>query len=146
MSLMPPGVTCHLVVGYSGSVRSERALHHAAWLAGNRSELIVAYVTSLAQVALLSGGTPGAVGLLLRQEADIAIHLAARAESQLRGCMAEWQFLHKCGNVVDELCAIADSVDSAGIIVGRPRGLRQRVGSSVPARLAWSANRQIFVA
>jgi nucleotide-binding universal stress UspA family protein len=148
MSLMPQQAACHLVVGYSESPRGEQALHHAVRLAGNRSDirLIVTYVTSLAQVTLLSGGMPEAVGPLMRQEADMAIHLAARAESQLRGYMVEWRFLHKCGNVVDELCAIANGVNSAGIVVGRPRAVRRRVGGSVPARLARSASQQIFVA
>jgi nucleotide-binding universal stress UspA family protein len=148
VSLTTPGLTYRLVVGYSGSLRSDHALQHAARLVANRSEagLIVAYITSPARVALLSGGMPAAVGPLLQQEAAIAIRVAAQAESSLSGYIVEWQFVHKYGNVADLLRSIADEAESAGIVVGRPRALWQRFGGSVPARLARSANQEIFVA
>jgi nucleotide-binding universal stress UspA family protein len=148
MSLTTPGLTYRLVVGYSGSLRGEHALQHAARLVANRAEagLIVTYITSPARVALLSGGIPAAVGPLLRQEAAIATRVAARAESLLSGYMVEWQFVHKYGNVAAVLCSVADEAKSAGIVVGRPRALWQRFGGSVPARLARSANHKIFVA
>jgi hypothetical protein len=136
------------VVGYDGTTGGEQALHHAIKLARNRSDvrLIVTYITSLARMTLLSAGMPGAIDQLLRQEKDIAIRLAKRAESQLDGSLVEWRFLHKCGDVVRELCTTADSLDSAGIVVGQSRALLYRVGGSVPARLARSSGQRIFIA
>lgn len=104
------------------------------------------YVTSLARITLLSAGMPGAIDQLLRHEQDIAIRLAKRAESQLYGNLVEWQFLHKCGDVVRELCATADSLNNAGIVVGQSRALLYKVGGSVPARLARSPGQRIFIA
>ena len=137
----------YLVVGYDGLAGGDQALHHATMLAEDWSDtrLLVAYVTPIARIALLSGGMPEAVAPLLSQEVEIAARLSKRVASQLQDCTVEWRFLHKLGNVADELGALADTVAGVGIVVGQPRTLLHRIGGSVPARLGRSASRRIFV-
>ena len=138
----------YLVVGYHGQAGGDQALHCAAQLAEDRSDtgLLVTYVTSLAQVVVLSGGMPHAVGPILYQEAEIAAHLAEQVACQLQDGSVEWRFLHKWGDVADELRALADIVGGVGIVVGQPRSLIGKIGVSVPARLRRSASQHIFVA
>lgn len=137
----------YLVVGYDGLAGGDQALHHATMLAEDWSDtrLLVAYVTPVARIVLLSGCMPEAVAPLLSQEVEIAACLAKRVASQLRDCTVEWRFLHKLGNVADELRALADTVAGVGIVVGQPRTLLHRIVGSVPARLGRSASQRIFV-
>ena len=137
----------YLVVGYDGLAGGDQALHHATILAKDwpDTRLLVAYVTPIARIALSSGGMPEAVAPLLSQEVEIAACLEKRVASQLRDCTVEWQFLHKLGNVADELRALADTVAGVGIVVGQPRTLLHRIVGSVPARLGRSASQRIFV-
>jgi Universal stress protein family len=145
----PPNVASrYLVVGYNGVTGGDQALHHAtmlaeAWLG---TELLVVYVTSLVQAVWLSGGMPASIGPLLYQEIEVAGRLAKLAEFQLRDSEVEWEFLHRFGNVVGELRAIADGVNAVGIVVGQPRLLLHKIGGSVPARLGRSASQHIFLA
>jgi hypothetical protein len=137
----------YLVVGYDGLAGGDQALHHATVLAEDWSDtrLLVTYVTPIARIAMFSGGMPEAVALLLSQEVETAAGLSKRVASQLQDCTVDWRFLHKMGDVADELGALADTFAGVGIVVGQPRTLLRRIGGSVPARLGRSASRRIFV-
>jgi nucleotide-binding universal stress UspA family protein len=137
----------HVVVGYSGSPASGRALYGAAGFTGDlpRARLLVAYVTTLSHLVLLASGMPCVIGPLLRHEDELAACREAEVAAQLGAVSVEWRFAHLHGDIADQLRQLADASDAAAIVVGKPRMLLNRVTGSVPARLLHSARQPTVV-
>ncbi|MDX3354793.1 universal stress protein [Streptomyces sp. ME01-24h] len=135
-----------VLVGYSGSTTSGRALSYAAGMARRTGvALLVVHVVRQNPVASLlgyeaRGGPAGGSGphggghALLRQLA---------CEDHLTGL--PWALIHRKGTVADELEKAGRRYRANAIIVGRRRGAGIRFLRPVADRLARRAQRPVIV-
>jgi nucleotide-binding universal stress UspA family protein len=131
-----------VVVGYDGSVSSERALAYAIGMAKrNRSGLIIVYVARYEPLAwsLLETCTfldlPDHRAEVLSLELVCAEHLAG----------VPWIFVERSGPVVHALEDVGQEYRANAIVIGSPRGPVGRVLGSVVARLTRRALRPVVV-
>ncbi|MDX3235199.1 universal stress protein [Streptomyces sp. ME03-5709C] len=134
-----------VLVGYSGSTTSRRALSYAAGMARRTGvALLIVHVVRQNPVASLlgyEGGEPaggrgphGGGHALLRQLAR---------EDHLTGL--PWTLIHRKGTVADELEKAGRRYRANAIIVGRRRGAGIRFLRPVADRLARRAQRPVIV-
>ncbi|MFI8182531.1 universal stress protein [Actinacidiphila glaucinigra] len=132
-----------VLVGYSGSATSRRALSYAAGMARRTgAALLIVHVAKENPVASLLGyedagggrGPHGGTHTLLR-------HLAR--EDHLSGL--PWTLIHRKGAVADELEKAGRKYRANAIIVGSGRAAGIRLFRSISDRLARSAQRPVIV-
>ncbi|MYX38368.1 MULTISPECIES: universal stress protein [unclassified Streptomyces] len=132
-----------VLVGYSGSATSRRALSYAAGMARRTgATLLIVHVARENPVASLLGyesagggvGPRGGTHTLLRQLAG---------EDHLSGL--PWTLIHRKGAVADELEKAGRKYRANAIIVGGGRGTGSRLFRSISDRLARRARRPVIV-
>lgn len=136
----------HFVVGYNGSPGSRAALTYAAALGDDlhNAKLTIAYATPLSSIVLLASGMPCTIPSLLGHEDEMATQIEKQAASQLANYVFQWRFVHRRGDIADQLLQLAEAVDASAIVVGRSHRPCRRLIGSVPTRLRRCA-RQVTV-
>ncbi|MDX3077639.1 universal stress protein [Streptomyces sp. NPDC088354] len=132
-----------VLVGYSGSARSKRALSYAAGMARRSgTALIVVHVARQSAVAAFFGFEPPAAG---RNPYDGMRTLAEQlaCEEHLSGL--SWTLVRRSGVVADELEKAGRTYRANAIIVGRSRGAGGTLFRSISRTLMRRAHRPVIV-
>ncbi|MDT0265522.1 universal stress protein [Streptomyces sp. DSM 44915] len=132
-----------VVVGFDGSMSSERALAYAAGLAQrSQAGLIIVHVANRLPTTVWAGCEPPALvdvpdhrTEVLGLELSCAEHLAE----------LPWVLLERGGDICHELEEVGREYAANAIVVGTTHGLLSRLFGSVSGRLARRAQRPVIV-
>lgn len=132
-----------VVVGFDGSVSSERALSYAIGMARRtRSALIIVHVANRLPATVWAGCEPPVFvdvpdhrTELLGLELACADHLAE----------ISWVLVERGGDICHELEEVGREYEADAIVVGGTHGLVGRIFGSVAGRLARRAQRPVVV-
>ncbi|WP_059013258.1 universal stress protein [Streptomyces specialis] len=144
-----PRVSCDpafqhgVVVGFDGSLSSERALAYAVGMSRrSRSGLIIVHVANRLPTTVWAGCEPPALvdvpdhsTEVLGLELSCAEHLAD----------VPWVLLERGGDICHELEEVGREFSADAIVVGATHGLLGRLFGSVSGRLARRARRPVIV-
>ncbi|WP_431961818.1 universal stress protein [Actinacidiphila sp. bgisy160] len=133
-----------VLVGYSGSATSRRALSYAAGMARRTgAALLIVHVAKENPVASLLGYDEAGGGSLPHARGKQALLRQLAREDHLSGL--PWTLIHRKGAVADELEKAGRKYRANAIIVGRRRGAGLRLFRPISDRLARSAQRPVIV-
>ncbi|MFF7214939.1 universal stress protein [Streptomyces sp. NPDC008238] len=133
-----------VLVGYSGSATSRRALSYAAGMARRTgAALLIVHVARENPVASLLGYYDVAGGCGTHGDGRRALLRQLAREDHLSGL--PWTLIHRRGAVADELEKAGRTYRANAIIVGSGRAAGLRLFRSISDRLARGAQRPVIV-
>ncbi|MGW3692095.1 universal stress protein [Streptomyces sp. NPDC005125] len=128
-----------VLVGYTGSASSRRALSYAAGVARRSgAALLIVYVTTQNSLASLLG-----YDAIRANGDDHALLRQLASEDHLSGL--PWMLIHRRGAVADELESVGRRYRANAIIVGRTRKAGTGFLRSISGRLTRDARRPVIV-
>ncbi|MEU4096798.1 universal stress protein [Streptomyces sp. NPDC026673] len=132
-----------VLVGYSGSAPSRRALSYAAGLARRSgAALIIVHVARQNPVASLLGYEPPGIAKGPHGGAHTLVRQLA-CDEHLSGLA--WTLVRRSGVIAEELEKVGRRYKANAIIVGRTRGTRSGLIRSISDTLARRAQRPVIV-
>ena len=132
-----------VVVGFDGSVSSERALAYAVGMARrSRAGLVIVHVANRLPATVWAGCEPPVFVDVPDHRTEV-LGLELACSDYLRD--VPWVLVERGGDICHELEEVAREYAADAIVVGGTHGLLGRIFGSVAGRLARRANRPVVV-
>jgi nucleotide-binding universal stress UspA family protein len=143
VSACDPAFHHGVVVGFDGSVSSERALAYAVGMARRAgSGLVIVHVANRLPATVWAGCEPPVFVDVPDHRTEV-LGLELACSDFL--CDVPWVLVERGGDICHELEEVAREYAADAIVVGGTRGLMGRLFGSVAGRLARRANRPVIV-
>ena len=132
-----------VVVGFDGSVSSERALAYAIGMArGTHSALIIVHVANRLPATVWAGCEPPVFVDVPDHRTEVLGLELACAEHLAE---VSWMLVERGGDICHELEEVGREYEADAIVVGGTHGVVGRIFGSVAGRLARRAQRPVVV-